>query len=490
MNSTLPWLLFLPLLVAALLPLLPARAGVARALTLAALVANLLLLAASPVSGSFTQPLLDLPWIPTLGVRFAFALDGLSFSLVALTLLVALAAVLVSPPDTPRPAAFHALLLVLTTGAMAAFCATDAFAFYFFFEFEVLCAFVLIAVWGRDLPGGPTASVAALRLTLYVAGGSVLVIFGLIALRAGAGGGFAWKDLLAARALSPALQTGILALLIAGFGAMLSVIPLHAWAPPAYAASPVAFRLLGAGVLKNIGFYGLLRFALPALPAGAAALAPVLAGAATVNLLYAGWVALRQKDWNGLVAYLAVSHAGYGLLGLAALSSAGFAGVAYVMVAHGFCTALLFAAVEVLARRSGTTALATGGWAARQKLVSVVLVSACLAACGQPGFGNFISEIMVFLAGWSGGSPSTRLATVAGIWTVVITATALLRALRASLFGPAPAESGAPLTASERAALLLLLAALVALGVWPRLLTVAVGPVTDLLARLALGGTP
>lgn len=490
MTPPLPVVLLLPALVAALMPLLGRRPGLARGAALLALVLDLVLLALGAVRPAGEEWAFARDWIPSLGIRFAFAVDGLSLALLALTLVVSLAAVLATPPDTPRPAAFQALLLLLTTGALAAFAATDAFAFYFFFEFEVLCAFALIAAWGRDLPGGPRASTAALRLTLYVAGGSILVILGLLALRAGAGGGFDWRELLAARKLSPGAQTAILSLLVAGFGAMLSVIPLHAWAPPAYAASPLAFRMIGAGVLKNIGFYGLLRFALPALPAGAAALAPVLAVAATVNLLYAGWVALRQKDWNGLVGYLAVSHAGYGLLGLASLSAAGFSGVAFVMVAHGLCTALLFAAVDILARRTGTFDLATGGWAARQKLVSAVLVAASLAACGQPGFGNFVSEIMVFLAAWTSGGAAARFATVAGIWTVVITATALLRGLRVSLFGPAPAETGAPLSLAERAALVLLLVALTAIGVWPRLLTGPAGPVTDLLARLALGGTP
>lgn len=419
---------------------------------------------------------ISFPWLPEFGIALSFGLDALSLVAFVLTALIALAGILVCRDLKGRDREFYALYLALVGGAFGAFAATNVFFFYFFSEFEVLCSYLLIAGWSREKTS--EAGRAALQMTLFVAAGAIMTLLGFMVLCVH-GGTFdlaRLSDLLITnQLLSEGVQKGVFVLLLAGFGVLLSMWPLHAWAPPAYTAAPTPVSMLSAGVLKQLGAYGLLRFALPLLPDAAQWAVPGLVILAVVNILYGGLIALRQKDWKLLISYFAISHAGYILLGVAAMNGLGLSGVAVMMYAGALSVALLFMLAGAVEEQAGTREIQRfGGLARRAPFIGVCTVMAALAAAGLPGFAGFVSEVMVLAGAWQQGTLLMKVAVAVGAWGLVLTAVYMLWAVRNGVFGPPSDDILKVLDANtlkQRLPFLILVIALLAVGVWPRLLT-------------------
>jgi NADH-quinone oxidoreductase subunit M len=123
-------------------------------------------------------------------------------------------------------------------------------------------------------------------------------------------------------------------------------------------------------------------------------------------------VALRQQDWHQLIAYSTVSHAGYLLLGIAALNVVGVTGVVLMMFAHGILIALIFALLGAFGAQ-GRRISDFGGIARVAPFVGVCMAMAAMAAAGMAGFANFASEVMVFIGSWQAASTALRFGTVA-----------------------------------------------------------------------------
>ena len=198
--------------------------------------------------------------------------------------------------------------------------------------------------------------------------------------------------------------------------------------------------MLHAGVLKKFGLYGLIRIALPLLPMAAQRWVQPLAWLALGNLVYCGWVAMRQKNFNRLIGYSSVAHMGFVFLGIATLSLVGVTGAVLVMIAHGFLAALTFALSGYLYQQTGTLEIKElGGLLRKLPFIGTALVMAAFAGCGLPGFANFVGEVTVLFGAWS--VPSLRLITVLACWgALIIGAIYMLRAVRNSLTADRPAR--------------------------------------------------
>ncbi|MBI2506505.1 MAG: NADH-quinone oxidoreductase subunit M [Candidatus Latescibacteria bacterium] len=486
------------LLSALLAPLLGAiavwSAGEKTARRLAALAASVSLAAGLALFGAFDPQAADpqfrtlIEWVPQLGITFHLGVDGLSLPLILLTVLVGLAAVLAPSPEG-RPKAYYSSLLLLLGAAVGAFASLNLFFFYFFCELATLPKYLLVGIWGSDR--GKSRKEAALHLTLYITAGALVVLLGLLYLYAATGGYFDLPDLQAftgAHPLPAQVQVWIFGILMLGFGIWASMWPFHTWAPVAYGAAPTAANMLFAGVLKNLGAYGLIRIGLTLLPEGARSWSECLAILAALNILYAGWVALRQQDWHQLIAYSTVSHAGYLLLGIAALNVVGVSGAVLMMFAHGLLIALLFALLGAFGAQ-GRRIADFGGLARVAPFIGVCMAMAAMAASGMAGFANFASEVMVFIGSWQAQSTALRFGTVAAIWGMVLSATYMLRALRTSFYGEptGPAFRDPPLPA--RVPFVVLLGVLLLFGFFPGLLTQpiqrAVAPIAELIPAKA-----
>jgi NADH-quinone oxidoreductase subunit M len=275
-------------------------------------------------------------------------------------------------------------------------------------------------------------------------------------------------------------QKWVFGCLLFGFGFLASMWPFHTWSPLGYAAAPTAASMMHAGVLKKLGAYGIIRLALPLLPEGARHWANLIAILACFNILYAGLTALTQKDWKFVIGYSSVSHMGYVLLGIATLNVIGVTGAVLLMFAHGVMAALTFSLIGFFYHQTHNRNVPDlSGLARKIPFIGVCMVMAVMASSGLPGFANFVSEVMVFIGAWKQGSTLFRIATICAVWGIVITATYLLWAMRTSFFGPFDEKWNMlrdAVTFRQKFPYALLIAVLLTVGFWPRLLTDIIRP--------------
>ena len=478
--SPLTYILLWPLVAALLLVFIPRNFKVVfQAVALlatfvsAALAVKMFLQfnAAPPGEGGY-RFVQQVPWVTSLGISYHVGVDGINVGLVLMGAIVAFAATCVSWDIEERVKEFYILLLVMAGGILGAFASLDLFFFYCFHEFALVPTFIMIGLWGR----GEGKNYATFQITLYLSLGGLIALVGLIALYVQSGAQTfdipALTKYLENQPLSATAQGFIFPLLLFGFGILVSLWPFHTWAPLGYGSAPSPTAMLHAGVLKKFGLYGLIRIALPMLPDAARHWMPVLAWLALGNLLYCGWVAMRQKDFNWLVGYSSVAHMGFVFLGIATLGLIGITGAVLVMIAHGFLAALTFGLNGYIYRQTGTLQMEDlGGLLRKLPFIGGALMMAAFAGCGLPGFANFAGEITVFFGAWN----VFRLITVLACWgALIVGAVYMLRAVRAMLHGPVPAKYAGLVDASnwwQKTPFVLLLAALLVFGCAPGLLT-------------------
>jgi NADH-quinone oxidoreductase subunit M len=423
----------------------------------------------SAVGYNFEQ---QVPWVTSLGISYHVGVDGINVGLVLMGAIVAFAAACVSWEIKEREKEFYILLLVMSGGILGAFASLDLFFFYFFHELALVPTFIMIGVWGR----GEQKNYATFQITLYLSIGALIALVGLIALYLQSGAHTfdipKLTEHLRQNPLSLNAQNLIFPLLLFGFGILVSLWPFHTWAPLGYGCAPSATAMLHAGVLKKFGLYGLIRIAVPMLPGGAQSWMHILAWLCLGNLVYCGWVAMRQKDFNWLVGYSSVAHMGFVFLGIASLTLIGVTGAVLVMIAHGFLAALTFGLSGYIYQQTGTLQMEQlGGLLRRLPFIGAALVMAAFAGCGVPGFANFAGEVTVFFGAWKDFPHVTILAC----WgALVIGAVYMLRAVRNILHGPLPEKWAGVADAPHlwrKTPFILLIGCLLVFGCFPRLLT-------------------
>ena len=428
-----------------------------------------------------------------LGISLKLGVNGIAMPLFVLAAIVGFAAGLYAiHAQAERLKVYLLLLLVMQAGLMGVFASVNVFYLYFFHELALIPTFIMVGVWG-----GRDRSYAAMKLTIYLTAGAMLSLLGLIALYVKSGAHsfdlIELRAVLAAQPLSLVAQKNIYGLLLFGCGILVSLWPMHTWAPLGYGAAPSSAAMLHAGVLKKFGLYALIQVALPLLPAGAAPWAhPLALLAGFGNVLIIGLVTIAQRDLKQMIGYSSVMHMGYAFLGLACGSALGASGVVLLMVGHGLSVALLFLLATSIHRRTQTFALdEMGGLATSAPALAAIFVAATFASIGLPAFANFWGELTIFTALWS-FSPGFTVLAVSGI---VLSAVYGLRAAARVFFG-APTEAFALVSArtpsadldwAERLPALILLAALLFVGLWPRSIA---QPIWTALASLPVAQAP
>lgn len=380
-----------------------------------------------------------LPWVslPNFNIAYHVGVDGINVGLILAAAIVGFAAVCVSWDIERQTKLYYVLLLTIIAGAIGAFASLDLFFFYFFNELALVPTFVMIGIWGR----GPDKTGAAFKITLYLTLGAMTALGGLVALYVQSGANsldiVELQKHLAANPLPASVQLWLFPLLLAGFGTLAGLFPFHSWAPAGYAAAPTANAMMHAGILKKAGLYALLRVAWPFLPDGLAAWLPVLVVLSLGNLLYCGFVAMRQRDLNFLLGNSSLAHMGFAFLGLASLNVIGVSGTVLVMVAHAFLAALGFALSGFLYARTGTLEMSRfGGLLQRLPFIGAVMLAALIAGCGLPGFANFAGEVAVLFGAWKSVGINLHWIVLAAAWGgLIIGAVYMLRAIRQVLHG-------------------------------------------------------
>ena len=375
------------------------------------------------------------PWIPSVGVSYYLGADGISFPMLLVTALVTTLAILTSFTIEDRVKEFMALMLLLETGMLGVFVALDYFLFYIFWELVLVPMYFIIGIWG-----GPRREYAAIKFFIYTLLGSVVMLVGILILYFRSGlGTFDMLAIAQQAKLSPQLQYWVFLLLFFGFAVKVPIFPFHTWLPDAHVEAPTGGSMLLAGVLLKMGTYGFYRISYPTLPDAAKAFAIVMGVLGVINIIYGALVAMAQKDFKKMVAYSSISHMGFVLLGLAAMTPMAMDGGLFVMVSHGLISPMMFFfAGSVIYERTHTRMLdEMSALFTRIPVAATLLAFAAFANLGLPGLSGFAGEFFTLV----GSFPVLTRLVVIAVAGMVLTAAYHLWMMNRILMGPAVAHA-------------------------------------------------
>lgn len=472
-------IVFLPLFGAAALLFLPRQAkNVLLWFTMGVLlvdfVVSLSLLTTNMTAGWHHQYIAE--WLPTFGIRYHVAVDGISFWMVLLTTLttpIALYAAVGSVKERIKDFCFS--ILLLHAGMLGAFVALDLFLFYVFWELMLVPMIILIGVWG-----GVERIKAAYKFFLYTMAGSVFMLGAILYMvwnhRQVAG--YLTFDYLA---LSHLMLPQTAAWLCLGsfalaFAIKVPMFPLHTWLPDAHVQAPTGGSVILAAVLLKLGAYGYVRFCMGMFPGPAWQAGVTLAGVAVIGgITYGALVAWRQDDIKRLVAYSSVAHMGFVMLGFFAATPASVSGALLQMVNHGVSTGALFLLVGVIYDRRHTRLVQQfGGLAKVMPIYATVFIVITMSSIGVPGTNGFVGEFMVIMGTFVSLSlgPHAQLQASVAAFGVVLAAVYMLTMVQKVFFGPInnPANERLPdLNVRETVALAPLVVLVFVIGFFPKL---------------------
>ncbi len=411
------------------------------------------------------------PWVSGWGISYHVGVDGISLFMVLLTTFLVPLSVLGSYSYiTKRERGFYANLLVLTTGMIGVFVSLDLFLFYVMWEVMLIPMYFIIGIWG-----GERRLYAAIKFFIYTMFGSLLMLVAILGLYFAAAArtgvhSFDYGFLLANVGPLGNAAWWFFGAFFLAFAIKVPMFPFHTWLPDAHVEAPTAGSVILAGVLLKMGTYGFLRFALPFFPE--VALHPtvqaIIVALALIGIIYGGLVAMVQPDLKKLVAYSSVSHLGFVMLGIWALTLQSVQGALLVMINHGLSTGALFFLVGMLyERRHSRLIAAYGGIAKAVPLLATVLTIVSLSSIGLPGTNGFVGEFLVLLGAFRTYPVAAGIATAG----VIVAALYLLWALQRMIYSrlDKPENEKLPdLTPRELVVLVPILLGILWIGVYPK----------------------
>ncbi len=487
----LSFLIFWPALVGFALLVWPRDEG--RQLGIIAAAASIIEFAASLwlwfgfVPGAGFQYAEKFEWIPRFGISYALGIDGISLLLVLLTTFLTIIAVVSSFTSiSTGKRGYYACLLFLETGVIGAFCATDVFLFYVFWEAMLIPMYFLIGIWG-----GERRIYATVKFVLYTMVGSLLMLVAILwTYQYSNASGNGTFDLFAWYALSiPAnVQVWLFAAFALAFAIKVPMFPFHTWLPDAHVQAPAAGSVMLAGVLLKLGTYGFMRFAMPLFPEGFAALSDTIMVLAVIGIVYGAAMTLIQSDVKSLVAYSSVSHLGFVMLGLASLNLIGASGSLLQQINHGISTGALFLLIGMVYERRHTRQISDyGGIFAVVPIFTISFLIVTFSSVGLPGTNGFVGEFLILLGAFQASPWAAVISTTA----VILAAGYMLWLVRRVFFGPITKpenESIKDLGRRELAILVPLIALIIWIGVYPKPFLSRIEP--DLKAWVGQVGRP
>ncbi len=375
-------------------------------------------------------------WIPQFGVSYALGVDGIALVMILMAVILAPVCILAAWDDVPegggREKNYFALMLVLETFMVGVFAATDVFLFYVFFEAMLIPVYFLIGLYG-----GARRQYAAVKFLLFSLAGGLVMLVAVIALYQYGPGGT--DGFLVSKLTGLQLGTTPERLMFVGFFFAFAVKapmwPVHTWLPDAATEARPATAVLLVGVLDKVGTFGMIRFCLQLFPEASKWATPVVIVLAVISVLYGALLAIGQTDIMRLIAYTSVSHFGFIVLGIFAMTSVGGAGATLYMLNHGFSTAALFLIGAMLVARRGSKRIPDfGGWQRVTPGLAGVFLVAGLSGLALPGLSSFISEFLVLVGTFQRYQAAAVIAT-AGI---ILAALYILLMYKRMMTGPRP----------------------------------------------------
>jgi NADH-quinone oxidoreductase subunit M len=415
------------------------------------------------------QAAIDTEWIPMWGVRFTLGVDGIALMMILLTTFIMPLCVLGSWTSvTKKVNTYFALMLVLTSGMLGVFMARDLFLFYVMWEVMLVPMYFIIGIWG-----GERRLYASIKFFIYTMLPSLLMLVAILYLgtHAGTNGtpNFSYDNLLANSSFEPRTALWLFGAFFAAFAVKVPMFPFHTWLPDAHVEAPTAGSVILAGIMLKMGTFGFLRFALPLFPGAAMnpTVRAIMVTLAVIGIIYGALVAMVQPDFKKLVAYSSVSHLGFVMLGIFALTVQSVQGALMIMINHGISTGALFLLIGVIYERKHSRAIAAYGGIARVvPMFAALLTLVSLSSIGLPGTNGFIGEFLVLVGSFKAYPVATTIAATG----VIFAAAYLLWAIQRILFNPLDKKENEhipDLNWREVAFMAPLVAVIIWLGVYP-----------------------
>ncbi len=423
-----------------------------------------------PAATGWQAPV-DAEWIPMWGIRFTLGIDGISLMMVLLTTFIMPLTVLGSWTSIrTKVRSYYTLLLLLTSGMIGVFLSRDLFLFYVMWEVMLVPMYFIIGIWG-----GERRIYASIKFFLYTMLPSLLMLVAIIYL--GLRGAdpvtripnFSYDHMLTV--LLPGTRTALwlFGAFFLAFAVKVPMFPFHTWLPDAHVEAPTAGSVILAAIMLKMGTFGFLRFALPLFPGAALnpAVRMTILILAVVGIVYGALVAMVQPDFKKLVAYSSVSHLGFVMLGIFALTVQSVQGALMVMINHGISTGALFLLIGMIYERKHSRLIDSYGGIARVvPMFAALLTFVSLSSIGLPGTNGFVGEFLV-LAGAFQTYPVLATISTTG---VIFAAAYLLWAIQRILFNKLDKTENTHLPDLNRRELALLaplIAVIIWLGVYP-----------------------
>lgn len=413
-------------------------------------------------------------WIESLNIAYLVGVDGISILLVMLTTFLTPIALLSSWQSIEhRLKEYTAMMLLLEVGMLGVFVALDIILFYFFWEAMLIPMYFIIGIWG-----GENRIYAAIKFFLYTMFGSLLMLVAIlwvgfyVAEHFGTTFSANLPDWYAVAPTIPlTIQTWMFLAFALSFAIKVPMFPLHTWLPDAHVEAPTAGSVILAGVLLKMGTYGFLRFCIPLFPAATLKFLPYMAALAVLGIIYGALVSMVQTDMKKLVAYSSVSHLGFVVLGIFALTDEAVQGGIIQMVNHGLSTGALFIIVGMIYDRRHTRQISEfGGLAKVMPVFATLFMVVSLSSIGLPGLNGFIGEFLILLGTFRSDFLDARVFSVLAATGVILAAVYMLWMYQRVMLGSIKNSANGSLTdltTREVIVLAPIIVCIVWIGVYP-----------------------
>ena len=472
---------------------------VALASTAVTLILSVILYLNFDNSTADMQFVVKIPWIEHFHINYFLGIDGITMLMTFLNALLFFICTLSSWTVDKNIKAYFALLLMLQSTVFGVFFALDFFLFYVYWEVMLIPMFFLIGIWG-----GENREYAAVKFFLYTFFGSIFMLVGIVALYYATGkgpdsfnilalqGGHFVNEVVSVFGFEISFEKLFFWFMFLGFAIKVPVFPFHTWLPHAHVQAPTAVSVILAGVLLKMGTYGFLRIAFPIFPSAAVEYSTLIAVLGLISVIYGAFCAMAQDDVKKLIAYSSVSHMGFVMLGISAMTTQGVNGAVLQMFNHGTSTAMMFLLIGIIYERSHHRwivkpdgSLGYGGLSTKLPKYTTVFIIGMFASMGLPGLSGFISEALIFL----GIYQKFTTITVIAVLGLLLGAAYLLWMFKRMFFGPVnpECENYTDLNAREIFYMVPLCICVILFGIYPspllNVMKASVGQLVELLAK-------